>query len=125
MSRPITTAGAIRAQYRFPIAPGVNVHPGHFYGFNADGHLVAPGDASGDRRIVYAQERATGDTAATRKALCAVSVIVIIPKGTLTPADRGKSVFADSEQSAVTAANGHPCGVLLDVDGTNAAINLA
>lgn len=97
MSRAITTAGAIRTQYRFPIAPGVEVHPGHLYGFNADGHLVAPGDASGGRRIVYAQERATGATTATRKALCAVSVIAIIPKGALTPADRGKPVFADSE----------------------------
>ena len=117
-------AGEIHTQYRFPIADGVEVHPGRLYGFDANGHLVAPANAAAGRRMVYAQEHATGDAAATRKALCAVSVIALIPKANLTSADRGKRVFAVSEQETSATDNGKPCGVLLDVDETTAAILL-
>ena len=119
-----THAGAIHTQYRFPIAPGVDIHPARLYGFNTTGQLVKPEDAEAGRRVVYAIERATGDAAATRKALCAVSVVVLIPKDALTTADRGKRVFATSEQAAATTDNGKPCGFLLDVDGPTAAILL-
>ena len=116
--------GTIHTQYRFPIAPGVDVHQGQFYGFNTDGHLVKVEDADAGRRVVYAMERATGDAAATRKALCAVSVIATIPRDTLTAAERGKTVYATSGQSAQTTDNGKRCGVLLDVENTTAAILL-
>ena len=119
-------AGAIHTQYRFPIAPGVEIHKGKLYGFNASGQLVAPdaADADADRLVVFALERATGNATATVKALCAVSVIALIPRGTLTDADRGKPVHATSFESAATTGTGRACGVLLDVDANTAAIKL-
>lgn len=119
-----TFEGTIHTQYRFPIAAGVEIHPGQLYGFDADGRLVRVEDAETGRRVVCAMERATGDAAATRKALCAVSVIALIPRDALTGADRGKSVYATSGQSVQTSDNGKRCGVLLEVDNTTAAILL-
>ena len=121
---PSKIAGAIHTQYRFPVAPGVEVHPGRFYGFNASGQLVKPQDATAGRKIVYAQERTTGNTVATTKALCAVVVVVIIDKDTLTGDDIGKRVYANTETAVTVTDNSKPCGWLLEVDGQTAAIQL-
>ena len=117
-------AGPIHSQYRFAIAPGVEVHPGRFYSFDTSGLLVKPEDSAAGRRAVFAQERATGNATGTRKALCAVSVIALIPKGTLTAADRGRMTYVTAELAASTTDNGKPCGLLLDVDETTAAIKI-
>ena len=122
--RRFNIAGTVHTQYRFPIAPEIEIYPGQFYGFNATGQLVKAEDGEPGRHAVYGLERATGDATASRKALCAVSVVVLIPKGTLTSDDRGKPVFAHSGEDARTTDNGRPCGVLLDVDDTTAAIKL-
>ena len=100
------------------------MHKHNFYGLNASGQLVRPEDADSQRLTVYALETATGNASATIKALCAVSVIALVPKGTLTENDRGHQVFATSEQEASLAGSGRPLGVLLDVDQTTAAIKL-
>ena len=119
-------AGAVHTQYRFPIAPNVEIHKGRLYGLNASGQLVEPdsGDVDSDRLTVLGLERATGNAAATTKALCAVSVIAIISKGALADSDCGKHVYATSGESAATTGSGRPLGVLLEVDATTAAIKL-
>ncbi len=117
-------AGVIHTQYRFVIGAGVAVLPAKFYGFNATGKLVKPQDADAGRKIVYSLEAATGNTAETTKALCAVSVVAIVGKGTLSSSDIGKRVFAATEDTAVIVDNNKPCGWLLAIDGANAAIQL-
>jgi len=117
-------AGEVHTQHKFTVSPGVEVHRHRFYGFNASGQLVKPADAATGRAFVYGLQRATGDAAATTRALCAVSVIAVIPRATLTAADVGKTVYAVDEQSAATTDNGKPCGLLLGVTGPDASILL-
>ena len=88
------------------------------------GHLVEVGDAEAGRRIVQAQEAVTGDAIASKRALCAVSVVALVPAANLNASHRGKRVFAVSGQEVSTTDNGKYCGVLLDVAGGTAAILL-
>ena len=118
------TAGAVHTQYRFAIAKDVEVRPGKFYGFNAAGKLVKPQDADAGRKCVYSLETATGDAAETTRALCAVSVVAIVVKGTLTASDLGKRVYAATEDTVIATDNTKPCGWLLGIDADTAAIQL-
>ena len=100
------------------------MHKHNFYGLNGSGQLVRPEDADSQRLTVYALENAAGNATATIKALCAVSVVALVPKGTLTDNDHGRYVYATSEQEASITGSGRPVGVLLAVDQTTAAIKL-
>jgi len=114
--------GQVFIQKDFPLPADGRVFLGGMYSFNASGRLVrAANDAEqAGKAIVYALESVdnTGGQDGRKRARCMVHGLAVVPAGSLTAAEIGKSVHAiDDDTLAATSSEGRVFGTLVALDG--------
>ena len=112
--------GQVFCQKDFPLPAGGKVFMGGMYSFDSGGRLIPAADEAvqAEKAVVFALE-ATDNTSGhddARKARCLVKGLVVLPAGSLTSADVGKSVHAVGDDTlALASTNGRTVGTLLAV----------
>ncbi len=120
----------IHGQTRVKLAADAVAYRGALMSFDAAGHGVPAADtaAQADRKIVMALHGAdnTGGQAGDHEVLCVTRGTILVPKGALVAADRGKVAHAADDNTAqLSSTNNRAFGRIIDVRDDVIAVEMS